>query len=389
MGRRIRIVPAHLLGQQPLQGGAIAARPGVVERADQSLGQHGAIVPCLKQSAANRSNAGHERPSQPAPRVPDDWSGARSSRSPRSDRWRSASPRAHDLQPGRRVVSAAPARASRRRIGWWTWAGPPTGRASTTSATRCCWRCSGRRSSRGGRLPADANAVSLDNGKGGSERGYATPVTANYFAVLGTRAAAGRLFLGDEDRVPDGAPVAVISHAFWVRRFGGGARRSAAAPPGINGAALHHRRRHGTRFHGTTFVGTDLWVPFAMAPHVTRPRLDAGTAHRARHVWHLGVARLKAGVSVEQARDELNALLRPVEGDARRTIYGRWSVAVQPSARVPGEIRGPVAELRGRPVRADGYGPGDRVQQRGRHVPRARSHAPARNGHATGGGRWT
>ena len=53
----------------------------------------------------------------------------------------------------------------------------------------------------------DANAVSLDNGRGGSEVAYAAPVTANYFSVLGTRAAAGRLFLGDEERVPDGAPV--------------------------------------------------------------------------------------------------------------------------------------------------------------------------------------
>jgi hypothetical protein len=140
-------------------------------------------------------------------------------------------------------------------------------------------------------------AVSLDNGQGGSERAYATPVTANYFAVLGTRPAAGRLFLGDEDRVPDGAPVAVISYPFWVRRFG--------AAPDVVGRAIRINARPYTivgvaepGFRGTTFVGTDMWVPFAMAPHVIgRGSLELITEHG--QVWHLGVARLKEGVTAQ------------------------------------------------------------------------------------------
>jgi predicted permease len=190
----------------------------------------------------------------------------------------------------------------------------------------------------------DAHAVSLDNGRGGSERAYATPVTANYFDVLGTRAAAGRFFLGDEDRVPDSAPVAIISHAFWVRRFGGS--------PDVVGAALRVNGRPYTvigvtepGFQGTSIIGTDMWVPFSMAPHLSgRATAEMLTAHGT--VWHLGIARLKDGVSIEQARDELNGLLAPLK-EAHPEAYGRWSMALLPSARLPGEFRTPVTAFVG------------------------------------------
>jgi predicted permease len=182
----------------------------------------------------------------------------------------------------------------------------------------------------------DANPISLDNGRGGSEAAYATPVTANYFSLLGTRAAAGRLFLGDEDRVFDGAPVAVISHAFWTRRF--------ASSPDAVGSTLRVNGRPYTivgvteaGFEGNTFIGADLWVPFAMAPHVSgRATMELLTDHGP--VWHLGIARLKDGVSAAQVRDELNGLLAPLKA-AHPEAYGSWSIAVVPSARVPGELR--------------------------------------------------
>src|SRR5688500_91038 len=58
-------------------------------------------------------------------------------------------------------------------------------------------------------------------GEEGSERVFATYVTMNFFDVLGVRAAAGRLFgAADPERV-SGSPVVVLSHAFWMQRFGG------------------------------------------------------------------------------------------------------------------------------------------------------------------------
>src|SRR5439155_1342295 len=45
-------------------------------------------------------------------------------------------------------------------------------------------------------------------------------VSGNYYSTLGVRPATGRLLLDTDDRT-GAPPVAVISHAFWVRRFGG------------------------------------------------------------------------------------------------------------------------------------------------------------------------
>src|SRR2546422_814178 len=45
-------------------------------------------------------------------------------------------------------------------------------------------------------------------------------VSGNYFAVLGVGAAVGRTLTGDDDRVPGGHPVAMISYQYWQRRFG-------------------------------------------------------------------------------------------------------------------------------------------------------------------------
>ena len=67
-------------------------------------------------------------------------------------------------------------------------------------------------------------------------------VTGGYFPLLGLRPAIGRLLGPEDDRVPMGHPVAVLSHGYWQRRFGGEA--------GVIGRsvsrqrhAVHDRRR--------------------------------------------------------------------------------------------------------------------------------------------------
>ena len=44
--------------------------------------------------------------------------------------------------------------------------------------------------------------------------------TGNYFSVIGVSAAAGRVF-GEADDRAGASPVAVISHAYWRKRFAG------------------------------------------------------------------------------------------------------------------------------------------------------------------------
>jgi len=62
------------------------------------------------------------------------------------------------------------------------------------------------------------NVVSGDR----AELATALIVSGNYFTVLGVRAVAGRMFTPDDDG-PGAPPVAVISHGYWQRRFGGDA----------------------------------------------------------------------------------------------------------------------------------------------------------------------
>src|ERR1700733_7837397 len=45
-------------------------------------------------------------------------------------------------------------------------------------------------------------------------------VSGNYFSLLGVTPIVGRAIGGDDDRVPNGHPVAMISHGYWRRRFG-------------------------------------------------------------------------------------------------------------------------------------------------------------------------
>ena len=46
-------------------------------------------------------------------------------------------------------------------------------------------------------------------------------VTGSYFPLLGVRPALGRLFGPDDDRAVLGHPLVILSHPYWMRRFGG------------------------------------------------------------------------------------------------------------------------------------------------------------------------
>src|SRR5688572_16145733 len=64
----------------------------------------------------------------------------------------------------------------------------------------------------------------------GAERIEAEMVSPSFFPLLGVRAARGRTFLADEDRVPDANAVIVVSDEFWRQRFN--------ADPGLIGRSL-------------------------------------------------------------------------------------------------------------------------------------------------------
>jgi hypothetical protein len=65
---------------------------------------------------------------------------------------------------------------------------------------------------------------------GKTDRVQGELVSGTYFPVLGVGAALGRVFTPDDDRIPDGHPIAVLSYQYWIDRFGG--------EPGVLGAKL-------------------------------------------------------------------------------------------------------------------------------------------------------
>jgi len=121
-------------------------------------------------------------------------------------------------------------------------------------------------------------------------------VTASFFEVLGLRPALGRGFLPGEDEA--GGPRAVVlTEAFWRTRLG--------ADPGVLGTTLS------LRGEPTTVVGIlPAGFPFAPAGDarvVIAVQPQGERATRRNLNWIRGIARLRDGVTVAQARKQLAA----------------------------------------------------------------------------------
>lgn len=162
-------------------------------------------------------------------------------------------------------------------------------------------------------------------------------VTTNYFAALGTRAAIGRVFDAGESDLPGASPIVVLSHRFWMRKFGG--------DPAIVGTTVRLNRYPMTvvgvapeGFQGTTIVDADLWVPMSMVTFVTGSTL--GQLETRRAGWLVMGGRLKSGVSLAQAEADLNAIDRALRVEFP-TLRNPPALRVQPASPVAGN--GPVA----------------------------------------------
>jgi predicted permease len=139
---------------------------------------------------------------------------------------------------------------------------------------------------------------------GPPERVWSQLVSANYFDVLGVRPEIGRGFLPDEERAA--APVAVISHGLWRRSFGGDSGVVGQRVM-LNGTDVTIVGVAPERFAGVTpALAFDVWLPVTLQP-VLMPVRHSRIDQRGDR-WLQAVARLRAGVSLEQAREDLAAL---------------------------------------------------------------------------------
>ncbi len=119
-------------------------------------------------------------------------------------------------------------------------------------------------------------------------------VSADYFDVFGVKARIGRTFASDEDE-PGATPVVVVSYRLWQTQFGG--------DPGVlNRDLVLDGEPH--RIIGVLPPGSfdrneaRFWKPLIFS---------ADQLNRRQHWLHV-IGRLRAGVSIEQARAEMNSL---------------------------------------------------------------------------------
>ncbi|HEY1309062.1 MAG TPA: ABC transporter permease [Vicinamibacterales bacterium] len=154
------------------------------------------------------------------------------------------------------------------------------------------------------------------SGTGDPEYAPGFQISSNLFAVLGVRLDRGRAFLDEEDR-PGGAPVAIISHRLWQRRYG--------AHAGIIGERLV---LDGTSYSivGVTPDGFqlsgdgDVFTPLGQAPPA---QLRNRGLHPGIRVW----GRLQPDASLSDAQAQLTVVGRRLAEQYRDSNESRTFVA--------------------------------------------------------------
>lgn len=169
-------------------------------------------------------------------------------------------------------------------------------------------------------------------GKGKPERIWGMVASANYFDVLGVRPILGRGFLPEEDEKPGGAPVAVISYRLWQTHFG--------ARSDIVGQEIEINEHPYTivgvtppLFQGSqTGLRMEIWVPIMMEAQV----MPAGDQlHDHHNFWLFAFGRLKPGVALKQAQEEMTLLLKREAKNYPEEHKGHDSVTAYPLWRNP------------------------------------------------------
>jgi macrolide transport system ATP-binding/permease protein len=153
-----------------------------------------------------------------------------------------------------------------------------------------------------------------------AENATGSVVSANYFDAIGVRPVLGRGFEPADEVGQNAHPVAVIAYQTWQDRY-------RSAPNIIGRIQMLNGVKHTIigvapeGFYGT-FVGYSFqfWVPASMESLFTGG--DYQLENRGAG-WVEGFARLKPGVTVEQAQAEVSAVARRLENEYPTTNRGR------------------------------------------------------------------
>jgi predicted permease len=128
-----------------------------------------------------------------------------------------------------------------------------------------------------------------------NERVGGEPVSANFFSALGVKPLLGRLFEPQDDSLLGGRRVAVLSHAFWTRRF--------QSDPSILGKTILYNETPytvvGVAQPGFTGIDAeasiDIWVPVTSS-------VEKGWLTEPNVQWLQALVRLREGASPARAQ---------------------------------------------------------------------------------------
>ena len=153
-------------------------------------------------------------------------------------------------------------------------------------------------------------------GDGPPEQVFGRSVTGNLWTVLGVRPALGRVFSEAEEKA--GTPLVVISYGLWQRRYAGdggiiGRKILLSGKPYTVTAVM-------PRGFSLMNRASDVWTPAAFTP--------AELARRGSHFLQC-VARLKPGVTLQQAQAEMTIIAQRLEKQYPTTT-GRWGCVLIP-----------------------------------------------------------
>ncbi|HEY2431263.1 MAG TPA: ABC transporter permease [Vicinamibacterales bacterium] len=149
-------------------------------------------------------------------------------------------------------------------------------------------------------------------------------VSGNYFQVLQTRPALGRLFDSNDDRLVGEAPVAVLSHDYWTSKFGGDPNVLNQTMI-VNGQTLTIVGVAARGFDGTTLGAR----PAVFVPITLRSAMHPGWRawdNRSNYSLYL-FARMRPGAAVEGARQTLDAQYHAIVNDVEAPLQKGMSDA--------------------------------------------------------------
>ena len=162
-------------------------------------------------------------------------------------------------------------------------------------------------------------------GAGEPERVDVSPVSANFFPMLGIDPLHGRHFTPEEE-TPGGPQVLILSHALWTRRYGG--------DPSIVGQRIRLDGIDQTVV-GILPKGFHLWLPseafLVTDAQIWKPlRFNYANQPPRNLTFFTVMGRLKAGVTVGQAQAEMEGIARQLRAEHAEHESGDMRIRVVP-----------------------------------------------------------